>query len=67
MADSKATRIIGLLFVIIIGIFYVAKTAFFNSRKRLSIGEDSEFTYQKIAIGTIIGGLFVTIYLKFII
>jgi hypothetical protein len=66
MADSKATQIIGLLFVIIIGIFYVVKTAFFNSRKRLS-GEDSETKYQKIAIGTIIGGLFVTIYLKFII
>jgi cell division protein FtsW (lipid II flippase) len=55
-------KVIGILFVTIISICLFAKTGYFNSKMR----NDSEFEYQKIMIGGLVGLLGIYFMMKYI-
>jgi hypothetical protein len=59
---EDAKKAIGLIFVIVIMLCLFTKTAYFNSLMK----GDSDFEYQKIAGGGLIGMLLVVFVIKYI-
>lgn len=55
--DIIDIRFMGILFIVIIALISMARTTIFNTAFKTK--EDSEFSYQKIAVGSLVMLIFV--------